>query len=30
MTTYAVESGDGVHGLVASWPDLPERASHAV
>src|ERR1017187_622727 len=28
MTTYQVTSdGDG-HDLVASWPDLPERANH--
>jgi len=30
MTTYQVTSeGDG-HQLVASWPDLPERADHPV
>jgi len=30
MTTYQVTSdGDG-HDLVASWPDLPERANHPV
>jgi hypothetical protein len=30
MTTYDVQSSDGDHKLVASWPDLPERANHAV
>ena len=30
MTTYEVNSGDSVHSLVASWPDLPERADHLV
>jgi hypothetical protein len=30
MTTYEVESEDDGHHLLASWPDLPERASHPV
>jgi hypothetical protein len=30
MTTYEVHSRDSEHILVASWPDLPERASHEV
>ena len=30
MTTYEVNTGDSVHSLVASWPDLPERADHLV
>jgi hypothetical protein len=30
MTTYELESTDESHLLLASWPDLPERASHPV
>ena len=30
MTTYRVESDETGHHLVASWPDLPERASQSV
>lgn len=30
MTTYEVESQDSRHRLLASWPDLPERANHLV
>jgi len=30
MTTYEVDSRESRHGLVASWPDLPERASQLV
>ncbi|MGA3351691.1 MAG: hypothetical protein ABSD85_00690 [Acidimicrobiales bacterium] len=30
MTTYEVDSEHGTHQLLASWPDLPERASHRV
>jgi len=30
MTTYQVDSEDGGHRLRASWPDLPERATHDV
>ena len=30
MTTYQVTSDGNEHHLIASWPDLPERASHPV
>jgi hypothetical protein len=30
MTTYEVTSDASGHNLVASWPDLPERANHPV
>ena len=30
MTTYEIESEANGHRLLASWPDLPERASHTV
>jgi hypothetical protein len=30
MTTYEVDSDEDGHHLLASWPDLPERASHPV
>jgi hypothetical protein len=30
MTTYQVDSEDGEHRLRASWPDMPDRATHDV
>ncbi|MGA3215065.1 MAG: hypothetical protein ABSD97_05160 [Acidimicrobiales bacterium] len=30
MTTYDLDSENDEHLLLASWPDLPERASHQV
>jgi hypothetical protein len=30
MTTYKVTSEGASHRVIASWPDLPERASHLV
>ncbi len=30
MTTYEVTSERNGHQLIASWPDLPERAHHPV
>ena len=30
MTTYEVTTDEAGHHLTASWPDLPERASHPV
>ena len=30
MTTYQVTSDRNEHQLIASWPDLPERANHPV
>ena len=30
MTTYQVTSNRNEHELIASWPDLPERANHPV